>query len=203
MFAIATRADRTDGPTLDIHASGLVSGTRVATTVGWRPVETILPGDGVLTFDEGMQTVIRAHRSVLWDDPLSCPPTLWPLRVPVGALGNQSQMLLLPEQPVLLESDTAEEIFGDPFTVMPALALDGFRGICREKPVTRVEVISLCFKVDQVIFANIGAMFYCPRVLSGEARADFLEEARYTSLTIAQGETLASIIEMDEARAIA
>ncbi len=35
-------------------ASGMVAGTKVATEMGWRRVEGILPGDKVLTFDCGL-----------------------------------------------------------------------------------------------------------------------------------------------------
>lgn len=186
----------------EARGSGLVAGTRVATAIGWRPVEAIVPGDTVLTFDDGLMPVTRVTRSILWSDPASCPRHLLPLHVPAGALGNQSEMMLLPEQPVMLESDTAEEVFGDPFALMPAQALEGLRGIVRFKPAERVEVVSLCFETDQVVFANIGALFFCPRVLCGEVRSYVPgeEDGPYVPLSLDAAETLASIIEADEAR---
>lgn len=183
------------------HTSGLAAGTRVATSIGWRPVESIVPGDRVLTFDDGLQTVTRVERRILWHDPAALPVPLRPLLVPAGALGNQERMLLLPEQPVMLESDTAEEVLGDPFTLMPAAALEGFRGLARVKPSEVVTVVSLCFERDQVVFANIGALFYCPKVLEGELTTDLGHTGgAYMPLTMEEAETLTAIIEAEESR---
>lgn len=143
-------------------ASGLVSGTRVATSIGWRMVEAVAPGDMALTFDGGMQVVRRITRSVLWSSAKNCPEHLWPLQVPVSALGNQTEMLLLPEQVVMVESDAAETLFGDPFALIPAAALKGFRGITPVKPHAEIVVYTLHFDDEQVVFASSGALFHCP-----------------------------------------
>lgn len=142
--------------------TGLVAGTKVATAIGWRPVEAIVEGDQVLTFDGGMQTVVRIQRKVLWNGTGACPARFWPLEVPAEALGNRETMWLLPEQGVVVESDAAEEFLGDPFALMPAAALDGVRGIARVPMMDQVEVITLYFDEDQVVFANSGALFFCP-----------------------------------------
>ena len=144
-------------------ASGLVSGTRVATRMGWRPVEAIAVGDEVLPFDHGLQTVIEVRRDVVWNAASTCPEHLWPLRVPAGALGNLQETYLLPEQHVLVESDAAEDYLGDPFAMLPAEALIGFRGITRQMPTQMIEVVTLHFRRDEVVFANIGALFYQPK----------------------------------------
>lgn len=148
-------------------ASGLVSGTQVATNIGWRIAEAIAPGDHVLTFDGGMQIVRRITRSVLWSSPTNCPEHLWPLSVPAGALGNKNEITLLPEQNLMIESDAAEEIFGDPFAMLPAAALNGFRGISRVKPHKEIVVYTLHFDQEQVVFACSGALFHCPSVDQG------------------------------------
>lgn len=146
----------------DGMASGLVTGTQIATNIGWRAVEAIAPGDHALTFDGGMQVVRRIARSVLWNSPSKCPEHLWPLNLPVGALGNKQEMHLLPEQTVMLESDAAEECFGDPFALIPAAALKGFRGITRGKPHERIVVYTLYFDQEQVVFSCSSALFHCP-----------------------------------------
>ena len=115
-------------------ASGLITGTVVATAAGWRPVEAIVRGDLVLTFDRGMQPVRAVIRGIHWDRDGDCPRSLWPLGVPAGALGNQQAMTLLPEQCVMVESDTAEVMFGDPFALSNAGDLVGLRGIERVEP---------------------------------------------------------------------
>lgn len=146
-------------PVLDAQTSGLVAGTKVANRAGWVPVETIEVGEKVLTFDGGLQTVIAVTRNNLMSDPESV--SSWPMDVPAGALGNREAMTILPHQPVMIESDTAEELTGDPFALIPAAALDGLRGISQTRPSEWVEVIQLHFAKDEVVYANIGALFLC------------------------------------------
>jgi len=180
----------------DRLASGLAAGTRVATTMGWRPVEAVTEGDMVLTFDDGMQRVTRVERGLLWKDAAPLPRHLWPLEVPVGALGNQMPMLLLPEQSVMLESDSAEALFDDPFTLLPAAALEGLHGITRVAPAQPVEVITLHFERDQVVFANVGALFYCPAHAEGAIAPLWGQEgaSAYRTLPIDEAEILIDCI---------
>lgn len=145
---------------LEMAGQGIAFGTRIATTIGWRPVEAIAAGDQVLTFDHGMQPVQRVEHRMLWAG-ASTSRADWPLLVPVNVLGNRQEMVLLPGQSVLIESDLAEESFGDPFVLIPASVLDGHGGISRVRPSSRVEVVSLHFAREEVVFANAGAMFLC------------------------------------------
>lgn len=144
-------------------SGGLVAGTKVATPLGWRPVEGLVPGDRVLTFDRGMQDLRAVHRrTILTEGRAGRNTAHWPLAVPQGVLGNRETMLLLPQQPVIVESDAAEMIYGDPFAMIPAAALEGYRGITRVEPAGQFNVISLEFAQDEVVFANVGALFHCP-----------------------------------------
>jgi len=142
--------------------TGIVSGVRVATAMGWRPIEAIAVGDRVLTFDGGLQVVTQVQRKFLWTGTGDCPRQFWPLEVPKGALGNREVMSLLPRQPVMLESDAAEQTLGDPFALIPAEAMDGMNGITRVPPRGPVAVVVLQFAEDQIVFANSGALFFCP-----------------------------------------
>ena len=141
--------------------SGILAGTRVASTRGWRAIEAICVGDRVLTFDAGLQPVTAVERVPLWSGRGACPQTLWPVEVPAGALGNRDLMYLAPDQSVLIESDTAEALLGDPFALIPARILDGVRGMCRVPPPDGAEVVTLRFAAEQIVFANSGAMFHC------------------------------------------
>jgi len=143
-------------------ACGLVAGTRVATAMGWRPVQAIAEGDLVLTFDRGLEPVRNMVRGTNWERCSPCPDSMRPLHVPIGALGNQQEMTILPEQSVMVESDTADELFGDPFALIAGAELGGFRGIERVCPETELEVIQLHFDADEIVFANLGALAFCP-----------------------------------------
>ena len=142
--------------------SGLLVGTRVATSQGWRDVGALQEGDLVLTFDSGLQPVTGLVRTPIWSGETACPKTFWPLLIPAGALENAKSLRVLPRQGVVLESDLAEEVLGDPLALIPAQALDGVRGIERVDPDETPDVINLQFDADQVIFAQQGALLFCP-----------------------------------------
>ncbi|EAQ04870.1 hypothetical protein OB2597_06290 [Pseudooceanicola batsensis HTCC2597] len=142
--------------------SGLMEGTRIATAMGFQRIETLEPGARVVTFDNGLQEVRTVRREPLWFATGDCPRALQPLFVPAGAVGNAQDMVLLPHQSVLVESDAAEEAFGDPFILMQAKDLEGIRGITRVTPNAPATVITLEFDNDEVVFAGSGAMCICP-----------------------------------------
>lgn len=180
--------------TLAELAAGLLAGTKVATQMGWRPVEAVMTGDQVLTFDGGLQTVTSVTRQVVWTGGAQADAATWPLFVPAGALGNREDMQLLSQQAVLVESDAAEEAFGDPFAMIPAAALDGFRGIMRVAPAERLEVIQLTFAQDEVVFANIGALFFCPK------STDMFDAglSTYQTLPLEQADALVAALETED-----
>lgn len=161
---------------LENATHGLMAGTRVASMLGWRGVESLAKGDMVLTFDNGMREIVDIRRvTICLDAPLT-EEALWPVIVPADALGNKEALTLLPDQGVMLECEAASDLYGDPFAVVVAQALDGVRGIHRAPPTQRIELISISFAQDQVIFAEGGALILCPsatttldRLLSGNA----------------------------------
>jgi len=172
--------------------SGLISGTKVATRMGWRSVEAIAEGDKVLTFDAGLQTITKVSRFRLWSGQEACPRQFWPLEVPAGALGNRELMRVLPGQNIMVESDAAEDMYGDPFTLMPVEAIEGLYGIDRTPPESDLEVVVLYFAADQVVFADNGALFFCP-AFANMVDTAFAEKVR----------PFYSVLPMDEARFLA
>ncbi|MFK7938837.1 MAG: Hint domain-containing protein [Roseovarius sp.] len=142
--------------------SGLITGTRVATGLGWRKVEALGEGDMVLTFDAGLQRITKITREVIWNEARACPQRFWPLNVPAGALGNRDALTILPDQYVMVESDAGEDLFGDPFSLIPASALVGVNGIAAVPAQHGLEAIVLHFENDQVVFAETGVLYYCP-----------------------------------------
>ncbi|GAA0293985.1 Hint domain-containing protein [Rhodovulum strictum] len=151
-------------------ASGFVAGTEIATTTGWRAVEALAPGDRVLTFDHGSQPVRAVQRGFLWRGWTPCPAPLWPLLVPAGVLGNSTPLTLLAEQSVLVESDLAEDLYGDPFVLLPARYLEDALGIERVAPRLGmpVEVIVPLFDRPEIALANGAALVFCPARGEGE-----------------------------------
>ena len=161
IFTAATAWPAEPQPQGGTRARGIVAGTRVATVGGWRTVEDLVPGDPVMTVDNGPQHLVDVRRRALWSGPEPCPEELCPLAAPPTALGNRSPLLLLPEQLVLIESEVAEESYGVPFVLIPAAALEGWRGIAPIEPHRRVETVSLHCAGDEIVYANGVGLIHC------------------------------------------
>jgi len=162
-------------------ARGIVAGTRVATVGGWRTVEDMVPGDPVMTVDNGPQHLVDVRRRALWTGPEPCPAELCPLAVPPAALGNRTPLLLLPEQLVLIESEMAEESYGAPFVLVPAAALDGWRGIAAIAPHRRVETVSLHCARDEIVYANGVGLIHCTPPETAAAPLPLPQELSWTA----------------------
>lgn len=134
--------------------SGLVAGTRLEAASGWRPVESLMRGDAVYTLDGGLRQIIDIKREDM--------TPMRQLHVPGGALDNCAEMTLLPGQHLLIEADIAEEAFGSPLVLLPAAALAGYRGIAWQEGQERVEIVTLGFDEDEVVYGNTGALLHCP-----------------------------------------
>ncbi|AHD00504.1 Hint domain-containing protein [Leisingera methylohalidivorans] len=175
-------------PLASVGQGGFLVGTHVASNLGWRPVEALTAGDKVLTFDHGMQTVVEPQREIIVPGDGELDPARCPLLVPRDALMNRVPLWLMPDQGVLLESDLVEDVQGDPFAVVPAAALEGYRGIRRMHPGAQMELVTLRFAQDQVIYLEAGMLGFsaapvnlmCGRLLTGESAYRVLppDEAR-------------------------
>jgi hypothetical protein len=178
--------------------SGLMANTHVATSRGWTQVDELMPGDMVLTFDAGLQRVTKVTKEVLWDAETPCPKSFWPLEVPAGAFGNRDVMQILANQSIMVESDTAEDLYGDPFTLIPASALIGLRGIERVPPKDALEVVHVYFADEQVVFGESGTLYLCP---SSRDMMDIVfdggNDPLYSILPMHEARVVASSLDMD------
>ena len=172
---------------------GLMSGTRVASNLGWRAIDALTVGDKVLTFDHGMQEITEIRRAHMWLDAPETAENLWPVVIPEGALGNREELVLLPEQGVMVESDAAVDTHGDPFAVITAHSLVGLRGIRRRQPMQRIELIAVYFAGDEVIYAEGGALIHCPRDMSSLDK--FLQAGAQTYVVL-DGEAAEELADM-------
>jgi len=137
-------------------APGILAGSLVETEAGWCPVEALGRGVAVATYDGGFCRPVRIERRHLW-------PAVGAemIHVPGGALDNCSDFALMPGQQVLIASDIAEAVLDRGAVLLPAGSLVGYRGISRQ-PLTRpVEMVSLVFASDEVVYVNTGALIHC------------------------------------------
>lgn len=180
-----------DEPAVMAVAEGILATTRIATPDGWLPAGSLLPGTPVLTFDNGARAVVTTHFLPLGRTPES----LWPLEVPQWALDNREEVILLPEQRVLIEADLAEDLYGDPFALIPAQALEGWRGIARCRPPEGAGAVVLGFERPEVIYASRGLLLSCPGPLMAEQA---LGEGTHSPYTLAQARHLVACLMAEE-----
>lgn len=180
------------GPT--VVAEGIFASTLIATPEGWRPAGALSQDSMVLTFDSGAQPVAHCLVAAVGE----APSALWPLSVPAWALDNREEVLLLPEQKILIETDLAETLYGDPFALIPGQALEGWRGITRCRPPVSSAVVHLGFTAPQVIYASRGILLSCP----GEPMAEPTWDDRlHTSYSLTQARHLIACLMAEEAGA--
>ena len=141
----------TSGDTL--REVGLLNGTLLATDTGWCPIERVQANDSVLTFDNGMQHVVQNRAVVLRKAQIPAAKA-FTMFVPAGALGNLRDLNILPMQEVVLESDIAEDMFGNAFVLAPCVLLDGYKGITKHPIMTDLSLHMLTFKAEQIVQAE-------------------------------------------------
>ncbi len=154
-------------PCTDYQMRGIPSGTRIATADGWRSVDMLAIGDRVLTFDNGPQEIVAITRATQFVDDDTAPSFANPIHVPAGAIGNCEPMVLLPEQNVMIESDEAESRTGDPFALIPAKALVGFRGVERFRALRHFDVLTLHCENDELVYVEGGALILAQSTIPG------------------------------------
>ena len=147
-------------PMVSTGQGGFLAGTHVASNLGWRPIEALSVGDKVLTFDHGMQEITEMHRETILVTDGEISAAQCPLHVPQDALNNRVAMWVMPDQGILLESDLAVDDQGDPFVVVPACTLEGYRGIERAPAGQRFELVMPRFAQDEVIYLEAGLLGY-------------------------------------------
>lgn len=140
-----------------VLVDGLAVTQCIATPDGWVEAGDLRAGDPVLTFEGGEMPVARVFRTA---QAARVPQPFWPVWLPVGAMDNEEPAELLPAQMVMLESDLAEELYGEPFVLVPASALVGWNGIARQAP-EATEVVHLQFETPQLVFAGRSLLLSC------------------------------------------
>lgn len=142
--------------------TGICAGTYIATERGWQPVERLRCGDRIMTFDHDLQPLLRIERQGHWPAGTIIPREAWPLLIPAGALDNRYDMLLPPGQALLVECEEEMLAGPSPFVTLPASALEGVRGIARQKPTWDEEVFSLTFATSEHVYAEGGTLIFAP-----------------------------------------
>lgn len=125
-----------------------VAGTLIATPSGEVPVESLQPGDLVITKDHGPQPVrwVGSRR-------VAATGILAPIRIAEGALGSHRALMLSPQHRVLIQDTLAELLFGDAEVLVAAKDLVNDRTVLRVEG-GEVEYLHLLFDRHEVIYSE-------------------------------------------------
>jgi hypothetical protein len=134
-------------------ARGLYASTPVQTAFGWRFAGDLAPGDLVMTQEAGLSPILTVATEAR--------TALWSVRLPEGALGNPQALMLPPGQPVLIRSRHAMPFSGDDLALVPATALEGWRGIAPHVPARAEPMLQLRLHRPGLICAGPGLFLGC------------------------------------------
>ncbi|HPD92669.1 MAG: Hint domain-containing protein [Rhodobacter sp.] len=167
----ATRAPRRAGVIC------FLPGTAIATPHGARAIETLAPGDRVLTRDNGPQPVVWRGETRLSGAELFLHPHLRPLRIRADALARgrpEGDLLISPGHRLLLR---APALLGEAEVLVAAEDLEDGRAIRRDFGIDSVRYIHLMLERHEIITANgqpcesFHPGMADPRVLAWHARS--------------------------------
>ncbi|UWQ94121.1 Hint domain-containing protein [Rhodobacteraceae bacterium M385] len=128
------------------------SGTLIDTPNGPVRVETLRPGDQVLTADHGPQTLrwIGGQR-------LPHPGLHAPIKISTGALGNglpNQPLAVSPQHRILVQSPIVQRMFGVTEVLVPALRLLDHPGVAQAPGDTPTRYWHMLFDRHEVVCAN-------------------------------------------------
>lgn len=125
------------------------SGTRIITPRGARAIETLRPGDKVMTRDHGLQPV-------RWIESRAVPGRgrFAPVRFRAGSMpGLETDLVVSPQHRMVFEGYRAEMLYGENEVFVAALHLVDARNVLRE-PRDAVTYHHLMFDAHEVIYAE-------------------------------------------------
>ncbi len=125
-----------------------VAGTLVQTPSGERAVETLQPGDLVLTKDDGPQPLRWIGRRQI-----QAKGDFAPIRIAANTFGQHRTLLLSPLHRVLIRDSLAELLFGEREVLVAARDLVNDRSVRRIEGGS-VEYVHILFDRHQVVFSE-------------------------------------------------
>lgn len=133
----------------DPHCICFTPGTMILTDTGERPVETLRPGDRVITRDNGGQHIRWIGRRCVDGQGALAPVSI----SPASAQGGDAPLLVSPDHRVLYTGYMAELLFGEVEVLVAAKDLvDG--QLVQRQACDRVTYLHIMFDHHEVIYAN-------------------------------------------------
>lgn len=125
-----------------------VAGTRIRTPGGDVPVESLMPGDLVLTHDDGPQPLRWIGRRKV-----AATGSFAPIEIRAGTFGPHRRLLVSPQHRVLIRDAMAELLFGEVEVLVAAADLVNDSSV-RVRPGGEVEYVHILFDRHQVVWSE-------------------------------------------------
>ncbi len=132
-------------------------GTRLRTPGGDVPVEALMPGDRVITRDDGAQEVLWVGHTRLTGARLHVQPGLRPIRIRAAALGGdlpEGELVVSPQHRVLVRGAAAQALFNTGEVLVAAVDLINDSTITRVHSLRGLTYYHLLLARHQVVWAN-------------------------------------------------
>ena len=134
--------------------TGLIAGTLLETPTGWRPIERLMQGDELYTYDGGLRAIARLERQSI-EASKAAPEGL--VHISGGVLSNSDDLLVLPDQKLLIETAA----LGGVATLVRAVDLVGQAGVSLLRSDHHLQIVRPIFDTEEVLWANAGLLFQC------------------------------------------
>jgi hypothetical protein len=134
---------------------GILPSTPLATPEGWCQAGSLTAGDWLVTEGSGPLQLVAVEQSFRPE------AAGWAMHVPALALGNSVPLNLMPGQLVLVEGEAALPHGGSTRALVPALALDGWRGVEPLVPLFPEAPVLLRLSAPALIQAGPGLWLAC------------------------------------------
>lgn len=149
-YAVENAAGVTDTAFVTINTIPcFVAGTKIDTPTGPRAVETLAPGDLVMTKDNGAQSLrwIGSRTVAALGD-------VAPIRIAAGAFGTHGEISVSPQHRVLITDTMAEVLFGSDEVLVAAKDLINDQTVRRDTSRIEVTYVHILFDEHQVVFSD-------------------------------------------------
>lgn len=140
-----------------IGSTCFTPGTLIATPTGERAIETLHPGDLVLTRDHGPQPIRWIGRRDLSARQLDTQPNQRPVRIAAGALGADlppRPLTVSPQHRILVVSKISGRMFGAAEVLCHARHMIAMQGITVRNPPAGVSYLHLLLDRHELIRSN-------------------------------------------------
>lgn len=132
-------------------------GTRIATPEGPKLIQTLRPGDRILTKDDGPQEVLWTGNRRMSGARLYAMPHLRPIRFRAGAFGNdrpEPDLLVSPAHRMLVKGAAAQALFGTSEVLVRAEDLLNDASIMVDHALREVTYVHILLERHNIVFAN-------------------------------------------------